>query len=102
MTLPIMSLGGKGVVSVVANVAPKKMVGLVVAAGKGDLEMARKLHYQLAPLIRAMFLETNPIPVKTAYRLMGLAAGSLRLPLASMSTENEKILKDVLDRFGER
>jgi 4-hydroxy-tetrahydrodipicolinate synthase len=102
MTLPIMSLGGRGVVSVVANVAPNKTVGLVEAAGKGDLETARKLHYQLAPLIRAMFLETNPIPVKTAYRLMGLAAGPLRLPLASMSTENEKILKDVLDRLGER
>ncbi|MDD1742372.1 MAG: 4-hydroxy-tetrahydrodipicolinate synthase [Methanotrichaceae archaeon] len=102
MTLPIMALGGKGVVSVVANVAPKKTVALVEAAGKCDLETARKLHFQIAPLIRAMFLETNPIPVKTAYRLMGLAAGPLRLPLASMSIENEKILKDVLDRLGER
>jgi 4-hydroxy-tetrahydrodipicolinate synthase len=102
MTLPIMALGGKGVVSVVANVAPKKTVALVEAASKCDLETARKLHFQIAPLIRAMFLETNPIPVKTAYRLMGLAAGPLRLPLASMSIENEKILKDVLNRLGER
>jgi 4-hydroxy-tetrahydrodipicolinate synthase len=102
MTLPIIALGGKGVVSVVANVSPRKTVALVEAASKGDLEMARKLHFELAPLIRAMFLETNPIPVKTAYRLMGLAAGPLRLPLASMSAENEKILKNVLDELGER
>ncbi|MCJ7444018.1 MAG: 4-hydroxy-tetrahydrodipicolinate synthase [Methanotrichaceae archaeon] len=101
MTLPIIALGGKGVISVVANVAPKKTVALVEAATKGDLDEARKLHYELAPLIRAMFLETNPIPVKTAYKLMGLAAGPLRLPLASMSPENEKILKDILVKLGE-
>jgi 4-hydroxy-tetrahydrodipicolinate synthase len=102
ITLPIMALGGQGVVSVVANVAPKKTVAMVQAMAKGDLETARKLHFELAPLVRAMFLETNPIPVKTSYRFMGLAAGPLRLPLASMAPEKEKILKEIVDRLGER
>jgi 4-hydroxy-tetrahydrodipicolinate synthase len=101
ITLPIMALGGQGVVSVVANVAPKKTVDMVQSMARGDLETARKLHFELAPLVRAMFLETNPIPVKTAYRFMGLAAGPLRLPLASMAPEKENILKDLLERLGE-
>lgn len=101
LTLPIMALGGTGVISVVANVAPKKTVAMVGAMARGDLAAARRLHYELAPLVRAMFLETNPIPVKTAYRLMGLAAGPLRLPLASMAPEKEKILKGVIERLGE-
>ncbi|MDD1757673.1 MAG: 4-hydroxy-tetrahydrodipicolinate synthase [Methanotrichaceae archaeon] len=101
ITLPVVALGGKGVISVVANVAPRKTVALVEAATKGNLETARKLHYELAPLVRSMFLDTNPIPVKTAYRLMGLAAGPFRLPLASMSAEKEKILKDILEKLGE-
>jgi 4-hydroxy-tetrahydrodipicolinate synthase len=102
ITLPVVALGGKGVISVVANVAPTKTVALVNAATKGNMEMARKLHYELAPLVRAMFLDTNPIPVKAAYKLMGLAAGPLRLPLAPMSAEKEKILKDILNKLGER
>jgi 4-hydroxy-tetrahydrodipicolinate synthase len=101
LILPVMSLGGAGVISVVANVAPKKTVAMVDAMSRGDMELARRLHYELAPLVRAMFLETNPIPVKTAYRLMGFAAGPLRLPLASMAPEKEKILKDVVERLGE-
>jgi 4-hydroxy-tetrahydrodipicolinate synthase len=102
LTLPIISLGGAGVVSVVANVAPKKTVALVEAAAAGRMEDARRIHYELAPLVRAMFLETNPIPVKTAYRLMGLAAGPLRLPLAPMASEKEKQLAEMLDRLGEK
>ncbi|MDM7912627.1 MAG: dihydrodipicolinate synthase family protein, partial [Methanotrichaceae archaeon] len=102
LTLPIMALGGSGVVSVVANVAPRKTVAMVEAAAKGDMEKARKLHYELAPLVRSMFIETNPIPVKTAYNLMGLAGGPLRLPLAAMAPEKEQALKDVIDRLGER
>ncbi len=101
LTLPIMSLGGSGVISVVANVAPKKMIALTDAMLRGDLEKARKVHFQIAPLIRAMFLETNPIPVKTACRMMGLAAGPMRLPLASMSEENELVLRETLDALGE-
>ena len=102
LTLPTMSLGGQGVVSVVANVAPKKTVALVDAILKGDMEKARFLHYELAPLVRAMFLETNPIPVKTAQKFLGLAGGPLRLPLAAMAPEKEKVLKDILERLGER
>ena len=96
LTLPIMSIGGKGVISVVANVAPKMTVSMVRAFLEGDLEKARKLHIRLAPLIRAVFLETNPIPIKKAVELIGLAAGDLRLPLAPMSSENEQKLKTAL------
>ena len=102
LTLPAMALGAKGVISVVANVAPKKTVAMVDAMLKGDLEKARSLHYQLAPLVRAMFLETNPIPVKTAQKYLGLAGGPLRLPLAEMAPEKEKVLKGLLESLGER
>ncbi len=102
LTLPIMSLGGLGVISVVANVAPRKTVEMVDAASRGDWDRARRLHFDLAPLVRSMFIETNPIPVKTAVGLMGLAAGPLRLPLAPMSPEKESALKNVMDRLGER
>ncbi|VVB72860.1 4-hydroxy-tetrahydrodipicolinate synthase [uncultured archaeon] len=102
LILPVMSLGGQGVVSVLANVAPRKTVAMVEAFAKGNLETARSLHYELAPLTRAMFLETNPIPVKTAHKYLGLAAGPLRLPLAPMAPEKEMILKNILERLGER
>ena len=102
LTLPLMALGASGVVSVVANVAPKKTVALVDAMLSGNLEAARKLHYELLPLVRAMFLETNPIPVKTAYKLIGLAAGPLRLPLAALAPEKEKILAEILEKLGEK
>ena len=97
LTLPIMAIGGAGVISVVANVAPKLTVSLVEAFQNGDLEEARRLHLKLAPLIRAVFLETNPIPIKKAVELIGLPAGDLRLPLASMSDDNEQKLKTALN-----
>jgi 4-hydroxy-tetrahydrodipicolinate synthase len=102
LTLAAMALGAKGVVSVVANVAPRRTVALAEAIANGEMEKARTLHYELAPLVRAMFLETNPIPVKTAHRLLGRAAGPLRLPLAQMAPEKEKILDEILGRLGER
>jgi len=102
LTLPTMALGARGVVSVVANVAPKKTVSMVNAALKGDFETARKLHYELLPLVRAMFLETNPIPVKTAHKYLGLANGPLRLPMSSMAPEKEATLKEILERLGEK
>ena len=101
LTLPTIALGGQGVVSVVANVAPRKTVTMVDAALKGDMEKARELHYELAPLVRAMFLETNPIPVKTAHKYLGLANGPLRLPLGEMAPEKEEKLKEILARLGE-
>ena len=101
LILPIMALGGRGVISVAADVAPRKMVAMVEAMLKGDLETARKIHYSLSPLVDALFLETNPIPVKAATRMIGLAAGPLRLPLAPISEKNEKRLREVVDLLGE-
>lgn len=97
LTLPIMALGGVGVISVVANVAPKLMVSMVEAFRSGNTAEARKLHLALAPLIRAVFLETNPIPIKKAVELIGLPAGHLRLPLAPISEDNERKLKAALN-----
>ncbi|KCZ72497.1 dihydrodipicolinate synthase [Candidatus Methanoperedens nitroreducens] len=97
LTLPIMALGGVGVISVVANVAPKLVVSMVEAFSRGDMATARELHISLAPLIRAVFLETNPIPIKKAVELIGLPAGDLRLPLAPISDDNERKLRSALN-----
>jgi 4-hydroxy-tetrahydrodipicolinate synthase len=96
LTLPIMVLGGAGVISVVANVAPKLVVSMLDKFHKGDLDGARELHLALAPLVRAAFIETNPIPIKKAVELIGLPAGNVRLPLAPIRAENEKKLRAVL------
>ncbi|MBW6470594.1 MAG: 4-hydroxy-tetrahydrodipicolinate synthase [Methanosarcinaceae archaeon] len=100
LTLPILTLGGSAVISVVANIVPQKMVDLYNAAKNYDITTARNIHYELAPLIRALFNETNPIPVKRAAELIGLASGHLRLPLAPISSENERILIDALKNIG--
>lgn len=100
MTLPIMELGGVGVISVAANIVPGKMTAMVTAFNEGDLEEAKRLEAQLAPLIKALFLETNPIPVKKAAELVGLAAGHLRLPLAPLSSGNEAKLVAELKAIG--
>ncbi|MBN2110277.1 MAG: 4-hydroxy-tetrahydrodipicolinate synthase [Methanosarcinaceae archaeon] len=100
LTFPIVALGGIGVISVVANVVPDMMVRLVDAASRGDLKAAREMHFKMAPLTRALFLETNPIPVKRAVELMGLARGDLRLPLAPLSEEHDRVLQDALRGLG--
>jgi len=100
LTLPIMSLGGKGVISVAANIAPQPMSEMVDAMLKGDIEKAKELNLRLFPLFEAMFLETNPIPVKRAAELMGLPAGHVRLPLGGLSEENEQKLRKVLEALG--
>jgi 4-hydroxy-tetrahydrodipicolinate synthase len=100
LTLPIMSVGGSGVISVAANVVPDKMSGMVNAALKGDYESARKFHYEIAALIRALFLETNPIPVKKAAELAGLASGHVRLPLAPLGDSNTEKLAEELRKLG--
>ncbi|MEZ5334148.1 MAG: dihydrodipicolinate synthase family protein [Methanolobus sp.] len=92
--------GGAGVISVVANIVPEKMVKLCEATKSGDLATARKLHFEMAPLIRALFTETNPIPVKRAVELIGLSSGTMRLPLAPLSEENSVKLENVLRRLG--
>lgn len=100
LTLPIMSLGGVGVISVAANIVPEKVSAMVRAFSDCKMDEARRLHRQLAPLIRALFLETNPIPVKKAAELIGLASGPLRLPLAPISPDNEAKLRDELKAIG--
>jgi 4-hydroxy-tetrahydrodipicolinate synthase len=100
LTLPILACGGQGVVSVTANVVPRMVSDLVAAFAAGDYRRALALHEQLLPLNQALFIETNPIPVKTAMQLMGLPAGALRLPLVAMEPENKRKLTDVLRRSG--
>ncbi len=100
IVLPMLALGGKGVISVVANLVPAEMVALVSEFNKGNLEKAKKIHYKIFPLCKAMFIETNPIPVKTAMALQGLLdTPELRLPLSPMSEENVAELKKVLMDF---
>ncbi|HIP25625.1 MAG TPA: 4-hydroxy-tetrahydrodipicolinate synthase [Archaeoglobus profundus] len=96
LTLPILMLGGKGVISVAANVAPHLMKDMYNAFKSGNLELARELHYKLMPLFEVLFIDTNPIPVKKALELMGLAAGKPRLPLVELSKEKTEKLKKVL------
>ena len=100
LTFSLMALGGKGVISTVANIVPKEMAELAQACLKGDWEKGRKLQLQLVPLIRAVFIETNPIPIKTALSLMGKCRGDLRLPLTPMSEGNLKKLKTAMADFG--
>ncbi len=97
ITYPMLCIGGKGVISVVSNIVPDKMSGLCNAFFEGDLGRACSLHYELAPLCRAMFFETNPIPVKTALSLMGRMEPELRLPLVEMAPENKERLKKTLE-----
>ncbi|NPE29195.1 4-hydroxy-tetrahydrodipicolinate synthase [Methanococcoides sp. SA1] len=100
LTLPMMSIGGCGVISVVANIVPDRMSRLVNAFNEGDTATAQQLHYEMAPLIRALFTETNPVPIKSAMDLVGLNAGHLRPPLAPISAENDKLLADCLKELG--
>ena len=96
----LMSLGGKGVISTVANVAPKQTAQLAQACLAGRWDEARKMQFQLIPLIRSLFIETNPIPVKAALALMGKCSGELRLPMTPMAESNLKRLKVALGDFG--
>ncbi len=96
ITLPIMALGGAGVISVAANVDPKRMVAMYEAMKKGDYQKALVLHYALSPLMRSMFIDTNPIPVKKAVELLGMAGGPVRLPLDDLDDKKTEQLKKIL------
>jgi 4-hydroxy-tetrahydrodipicolinate synthase len=98
MTLPLIALGGRGVISVASNVAPGAVSDMVKALLGGDWERGRELHYELLPLFRALFVETNPIPVKTAASLLGLCSDEMRLPLVPMEGEKLRLLQETLDR----
>lgn len=96
-TLPLLALGGKGVISVTANIVPDDVSRMCSLWLKGQYDKARALHYKLEPLNAAMFIETNPIPVKTALAMMGKIQEEFRLPLCEMSTANKEKLRKVLE-----
>jgi len=100
LTLPLMAVGGRGVVSVVANIVPRETAEMTHAALEGDWKRARDLFHRLFPLCRAMFIETNPIPVKEAMAMLGMIAPEFRLPLCRLADANRERLKTVLQQFG--
>ena len=100
LTFSLMALGGKGVISTVANVAPREMSQLTEACLNREWERGRDLQLKLTPLIRSLFIETNPIPVKTAVALMGKCTSELRLPLTAMADGNVQKLKQAMVEFG--
>ena len=100
LTLPVLSIGGKGVVSVAANIVPRDTADLVKAWEDGRIDEAKRLFYKLLPLCQAMFFETNPIPVKTSLALMGKIQEEMRLPLYAMAPANLEKLKKALSEYG--
>ncbi|MDO8536308.1 MAG: 4-hydroxy-tetrahydrodipicolinate synthase [Candidatus Omnitrophota bacterium] len=98
LTLPVMSIGGVGIISVVANIIPRDVADMCAAFESGNIRKAEELHYKMLDLIKAMFIETNPIPVKTAMGLMKMIDPEMRLPLCEMLPENkEKLVKALKD-----
>ncbi len=100
LTLPMLAVGAKGVVSVAANVAPAKVKALIDDFNDGNIEEAQRIHYELLPLFKVLFCETNPIPLKKALSMMGLTENELRPPLEPLSAENEPRLRAVLESLG--
>src|SRR3989338_8717665 len=99
LALPLMALGGRGVISVASNIIPKEMHQLAEYALNGDFGNAQKLHYQLLPLFRGIFIEANPIPIKSALAMKGMIKESYRLPMCAMKPENKEKLRQVLDNL---
>lgn len=100
LSLPLMALGGRGVISVVSNLIPGKVSDMCAAANKGDFAAARKLHFDMLPIFKAAFIETNPIPIKAAMNMAGLPAGPVRMPLCEMGPANIEKLRAVLQKMG--
>ncbi|MCS7272461.1 MAG: dihydrodipicolinate synthase family protein, partial [Gemmataceae bacterium] len=101
LTLPMLSIGGRGVVSVVGNLVPRDMMAMIVAFDRGQVEEAQRWHRKLFPLCRDLLsLATNPIPVKTALKLLGRGSGELRLPLCPMDAAGEQRLRQTLIHYG--
>jgi len=100
LTLPLLSIGGKGIISVVANIIPKDVKEMVSSFLRGDIKKAQDMHHRMFPLIKAMFVETNPIPVKAACSLLGLAGPEIRLPLTYIENENLQKLKKAMQDYG--
>jgi 4-hydroxy-tetrahydrodipicolinate synthase len=101
LTLPIMSVGGRGAISTASNVAPKEVGALIRACSENDFARAREIHFQLLPLFEALFCETNPIPIKCALELMGqIESAEVRLPLTPIADANRERLQVVLKELG--
>jgi 4-hydroxy-tetrahydrodipicolinate synthase len=100
LTLPMMALGAKGVISVANNIMPREVKQMVDHALKGDFKKAREMHYYLYELFKVLFIETNPIPVKTACWALGVCEKEFRLPLCEMKPENERKLISVLKAYN--
>jgi 4-hydroxy-tetrahydrodipicolinate synthase len=100
ITLPLLAIGGHGVVSVIANIVPREVAEMVRAALDGDFKRARELHYRLFPLARAAFLETNPIPIKEAMAMAGMLEPEFRLPMCRMSDANRETLRGILRQYA--
>jgi 4-hydroxy-tetrahydrodipicolinate synthase len=100
LTLPIMSVGGKGVISVLANIAPKDVAEMCEALMRSDPARAQELHVKMYPLTKALFVETNPIPIKAAMAMMGLCSEDLRLPLFKAESATRDKLKKAMKEYG--
>ncbi len=98
--LPILAVGGKGVISVVSNIIPEDMAAMIDAFDGGSLDKAKEFHYRMRPIMDGCFLETNPVPVKAALAMMGKIAYELRLPLCEMSDVNYEKLKKIMTDYG--
>jgi 4-hydroxy-tetrahydrodipicolinate synthase len=101
LTLPILAVGGSGVISVVANIVPKDMIAMITAFAAGKIDEAREIHHKLFPLCRDMLgLSTNPIPIKAAMKMLGRDTGELRLPMTPLSKDEEVSLRKTLTKYG--
>ena len=100
LTVPIMAIGGTGVISVLSNICPKVVADLVNAMLKKDLDKANEIAFKWLPLVKAMFIETNPIPVKAALAMMGICSDEMRLPMCSLSDEHKESLRKTLKSFN--
>lgn len=100
LLLPVLAIGGRGVISVLSNIIPADIKKVITLYESGKIDEARKQFYRILPLCRAMFLETNPIPVKKAMELLGLCTGEIRLPLTPLSEQNTKTLAAILREYG--
>ncbi len=100
LTLPMMAVGAKGVVSVASNIVPEMVVSLVKLAAAGDFSGARTIHHKLFALCRALFIETNPIPIKAAMQMVGRDSGELRLPLCEIAESNRAVVRAALQAVG--
>jgi 4-hydroxy-tetrahydrodipicolinate synthase len=100
LTIPLMAIGGHGVISVIANILPRETADMVHAALDGDWKRARELHYKLLPLARAAFLETNPIPIKEAMAMAGMLSAEFRLPMCPMGEANRETLRGILKPYA--